>query len=260
MRMKTVVLAMGIAGLIAMGCQGPKGDTGATGGQGSQGPQGTAGTPYTPPTLGPAPTITLSSNGSALTSNDNLATALNTLGYAFTDSGSVGPTGGAQLIIDGQNGGNALPDWSAHLNSGGHVLITGGSATAGFLASVGLYFTTDGTLAWHRTNACANDWTTTAFLPLLAYVPMTMEFEPGTTNLVGHMTHISPASIWITGTTLLGMNCEGKYIAAVREYPSGGTLTYMLLNIGDPGFITTNDQEFFVTPFIKGYLEWLRTR
>jgi len=240
---------------MGLGCEGKTGPAGPAGATGAQGPQGEQGQPYTPPPLDPAPTITLSYNiASRITT---VVSALNTLGYTWTDSGTVIPTGGAQVIIRSADTGPALPDWSTFLNNGGHILLISGSNTAAYCASVGQYFTIDATCSWHSAG-CFFDWNTVTSHPILKYIPINYDFEGSTGNWT--MTHFAPASSGITGTTLLGINCEPNYIAAVREYPTGGTLTYLLYAIGDSGWITTNDQNIFFTPFIKGYLEWLRTR
>jgi len=151
-----------------------------------------------------------------------------------------------------------LPDWSAHLNGGGHVLIVGGSGSAAYTNSLGQYFTTDGTAAWHQSNGCTYDWYAWTSHPILKYVPI--NYELGNQFASSHSTHLLASSTQLTTTTLLGINCEPNYIAAVREYPSGGTVTCLLLLVGDVADITSADQTIFVTPFIRGYLEWIQYR
>jgi len=252
----TLVLILGLF----LGCEGKTGPAGSAGATGEQGPQGTAGTPYTPPTLAAAPTITLSYNAAA--NITNVVSALNTLGYTWTDSGTVKPSGGAQVIINSQDGGptpDPLPDWSAHLNAGRHVLLMGGTSEPTYCTSIGQYFTTDGTCTWHMTNACTSDWISFGTShPILKYLPATYEF--GNQSATYNVTHFAASTTQLTGTTMIGFNCEPNYIAVVREYPSGGTITFILLDIGRGAYTTANDVTMFVTPLIKGYLEWLRMR
>jgi hypothetical protein len=201
---------------------------------------------------GNASSITICTNGASSSMDDNIWNALTNLNYSFTSSGSGCPTSGYDLIIVCQDGGNALPDFSNHLNNGGHVMVFGGSGRSAFTTSLGNYLKTDGTSSWHTSTTQPN-WLTLGNHPITCYVPSSYNFYLSSHTY--HMTHLLGSSSQPTGVTIIGRNSEPNYICGVREYQSGGTFTWMGLDIN--WRIDSSDQTNFVQPFLKGYMEWV---
>lgn len=84
------------------------------------------------------------------TATTNIITALNDLGEPFADVSPNFPApGSADIIIIGMDGGNAGPDYNAYLDSGGDVIVTGGSSLQDYVNWVGNYFNTTDTIGWH---------------------------------------------------------------------------------------------------------------
>jgi hypothetical protein len=90
---------------------------------------------------------------------------------------------------------------------------------------------------------------------LTKYLPETYDFT--NVQVSQHTVHLTAAQP--VNTTLLGLTCEGasSYIYASRRYPSGGTFTYMGLDLGKytDGL---SSQTGFVVPLLRGYFEYLR--
>src|SRR5262249_31207222 len=90
------------------------------------------------------------------------------------------------------------------------------------------------------------------------------DFHRGAIPLTGssHMMHLAASQP--PGTTLLGMTCDNgsaPYLLGSRRYPSGGTFTGMALTLLNTGTYEPDpeSQPTFVVPFLRGYLQYVRS-
>ena len=196
---------------------------------------------------------TLSLGGSAIT---NVASALDALGEPFTAAGTNPAAPASGVLVVSNDGGNPLdvPSFQSFLDEGGHILVVGGSATSTYHSSVATFFSLGAGNNWHQSNTCTNDWTKTGAHPITALLPATHEFSNQSTSY--HMLHFAGAQP--AGTTILGDTCHAgdTSILATRTYASGGTITYMALDLGPYSGGTTSAD--FVQPFLQGYLAYVR--
>ena len=105
---------------------------------------------------------------------------------------------------------------------------------------------------WHQSSMCASDWNVAGAHPMTALMPAAYEFTDQSISY--HMLHFTAAG-QPPETELLGYNCEAgpnNYVLATRRYPSGGTFTYMALDIGPYSDAASGPN--FVQPFLQGYL------
>lgn len=204
-------------------------------------------------------TAALSSTASAQSiilagsSNSYVKQALDNLGVTYTEELSMWATpDAADVLIMADDGGTDTPvDYSTHLANGRHVLMIGGSNWGPYYSWVDGYLTRDASTGWHTSGDCMSDWTTTGANPVTALLPATYEFADQDTSY--HMLHFAASQP--AGTVLLGQTCHAapdNYVAAVRTYPSGGTFTYMALDLGQYQAGTTSAD--FVEPFLHAYL------
>jgi len=200
---------------------------------------------FSSPALGQ--TIQLGGNATTYPS-----TSLNNLGQVYTQTATwPAPFAADSLIVSWDGGTDPMPDYTAHLDSGGHVLIIGGSNLAAYAASIQPLFPNDYSQGWHQSSGCANDWTITNAHPSTQYLPATWEFASQTNTY--HMMHFD--NIQDPNTVLLGQSCEGvpSNIAAIRTYQNNGLLMYMALDVGNYG--AEPALSAFLTPLIRGFLE-----
>lgn len=189
--------------------------------------------------------------GTNATTTRNIRDALTGLGFAFVDqSGTMTPSaaglGAGDFIIIGNDGGSqALSDYTAFLNAGGHVIVAGGSSLAAYRDWVDNYFNiVDTGLGWHLDGG----WTTTSAHAVNAYLPANYVFHNN--FMTYHMLGLAATP----NTTLLGVNAEPNAVGAIRSYANGGTFHYMALDIGGQ-YQNVNDQAQFVQPWLRGAIE-----
>jgi hypothetical protein len=189
------------------------------------------------------------------TSSAGISQALNVLGRSFTAAGStMGPNpatyglhAGDFIIISNDGGTDAsFFDYNSFLNSGGHVILVGGSNYQPYRDWVTGYFnTTDTANTWHTDGA----WTNTAVSnALMSGVPTSYTFENNSATY--HMLGFLPT----TNTLLYGQNAENISIGAYRTYSNGGSLNYMAMDIGNGSYVTTKDLNDFVVPWLRSAL------
>ncbi|MBL8943089.1 MAG: DUF4215 domain-containing protein [Myxococcales bacterium] len=187
-----------------------------------------------------------------------LVSALNALGETFTEDGSEWPAGGAANILVIAHDGATLPggDYQAHIDAGGHVLLVGGSGDPAYAAWASTYLANTGEGSWHQSSECAWDWNSVGAHPITALLPANYEFVDQSISY--HMLHFTAAG-QDAGTELIGQTCEAiadNYVLATRAYASGGTFTYMALDLGP--YSDAMSEADFVAPFLEGYLAYVR--
>ncbi len=187
----------------------------------------------------------------------NLITALNELEEQSNESTDYWlAADSADILIHGHDGGSAnMPDYSAHLAAGKHVIVFGGSGLSSYFDNnispnfAGVY------KGWRQVTDCDPDWTTTEAHPITQYVPETYVFP-----LTAHSYHMVLFNEnQDDSVTLLGRKCSeapNNYIAAVKKFPGGGTFTWMAFDLGSR--TNANSQSEFITPFMRGYLDFIR--
>jgi hypothetical protein len=161
----------------------------------------------------------------------------------------LGLGAGDVIIISMDGGTGPFRDYTPFLTAGGHLIIVGGSDWDDYRTWASLYFNiTDTGIGWHTDG----DWHTGAPHPITQYMPLNHLFlENGHTY---HMLAIAPT----VDTTPLGTNDEGVVVAAVRSFAGGGTCQYMALDLGPrPGGPGGPDQDDFITPWVRGSLEFV---
>ena len=180
------------------------------------------------------------------TSETYIASALTSLGETFTSepSGTWPPASGVGTLIianDGYTG--TLIDYTAHLASGAHVIVVGGSASTAYVTWINDYVTT--------ISSPAPTSTITQFLPT------TYNFTAAT--ITYHMTEFLPTASQPSGTYVLGNTCVGAdpNVLATRRYTSQGTFTYDAFDIGN--YTDANSQAGYVAPLLRGALLYLRS-
>ncbi len=188
-----------------------------------------------------------------------LASELAGLGETWSTPAYVwGDPDAKGVVIIGNDGGlGTFPDYSTFLAAGRHLLVVGGSGDDAFSPWLDGYLATDGPGLWHESSGCTPDWTSTASHPLTKLLPATYEFDRE--ELSYHPLHLSATQP--AGVVLLGATCDNPdapYISATRRYASGGTFTYLALDLGtyqDPA-----GQSEFIRPFLQGYLAFVRSK
>ena len=188
-----------------------------------------------------------------------LSSALNALGEVYASSPEEWPAPGeAGVIIIGHDGATpSAPDYQTHLDAGGHLLLVGGSGDPAYAAWASAFIANTGEGNWHTSDTCASDWNTAGAHPMTALLPAAYEFMDQSISY--HMLHFTAAG-QPPDTELLGQSCEAgpnNYVLATRRYASGGTFTYMALDIGYYG--DAMSEAGFVQPFIEGYLAYIRS-
>ncbi len=191
------------------------------------------------------------------TSSGGISQALNSMGRTFTAAGStMGPNpatyglkAGDFIIISNDGGTDAsFFDYTSFLNSGGHVILVGGTNYQPYRDWVAGYFnTTDTANTWHTDPGKA--WTNTAIgNAVTSGVPSTYTFDniSATYHMLGFLA--------TPNTLLYGQNAETISIAAYRSYSNGGSLNYMALDIGNGSYVTTMDLNGFVVPWLRAAL------
>lgn len=191
--------------------------------------------------------------------NIHLMSALDALGEPYTLDGSEWPAvGSGGVLIIGHDGASVTaPNYQLHLDAGGHLLLVGGSGDPAYAAWAQAFIVNTGEGNWHQSSACASDWNAVGAHPMTALLPAAYEFMDQ--SLSYHMLHFTAAG-QPADTELLGQNCEpgpNNYVLATRRYPSGGTFTYMALDIGPYSDAASGPN--FVQPFLQGYLDYVRT-
>lgn len=149
-----------------------------------------------------------------------------------------------------------FPNYQPLLDSGGHVLLVGGSGDSDYRNLIASYLSVTSSYTWHQSSSCSPDWTTGPAHPITAFLPATYEF-PNVASTY-HMLHFTSAQ---ASATILGRTCEGQTdngLVAVRTYPSGGTFTYIVLDIGNYGDNATVTT--FVRPLLRGWLGYVRSK
>lgn len=198
--------------------------------------------------------LTIAGNGRTYAVN-----AATGLGEVFTNYSANQwlPANNVVVLIEANDGASAPPDYSTPLNAGAHILLIGGSGLQAYTTEIDKYVATDKTFAWHQSSGCTADWIAIGNHPAGKYLPATIEFS-GNQSVSYHMLHF--AAQQPMGTTLFGRSCEGNtnYVAVSRTYSSGGTFTYMALDVGNYTDTTVQSDTTFVRPLIKGWLEWVR--
>jgi hypothetical protein len=150
------------------------------------------------------------------------------------------------------------PDYTAHLDSGKHVLMIGGSGDPAFQDYISGYLGVGVFQSWHTAEDCMTDWNTGAAHPMTTLLPAQYEFPEQSASY--HMVHFADAG-QPNGVTLLGRTCHSppdNHVLATRAYNNGGTFTYMALDLGPYADGIMQDQ--FVVPFLQGYFNWLQTK
>jgi len=179
----------------------------------------------------------------------NAERALDILGESYTvvdaypDPGGYGP---GDILVLGYDGGTGpFPDYTAFLNSGGDIILAGGSSLDQYRAWASLYFNiTDTGAGWHTDG----DYHETTAHIANQYMPDDYTFEDS--SMTFHMLGFDPGP----DTTLLATNDEDVSIHAFREYANGGSFNYMALDINGP-YGTDGDINNFVVPWLRGGLE-----
>ena len=182
------------------------------------------------------------------------SSALSNLGLPFTqlNPGGWPPPMGADVLIVSWDGGSAvMPDYTAHLDSGRHLLIIGGSNLAAYAASIQPLFPNDYAAGWHQSSGCVSDWNDANAHVATQYLPAIYEFSNQSNTY--HMMHFN--DLQDPSTVLLGTTCEGspRNIAAIRTYQNNGLLMYMALDVGNYG--AEPALSAFLTPLIEGFLD-----
>ncbi|MCC6294534.1 MAG: hypothetical protein IT164_17920 [Bryobacterales bacterium] len=181
------------------------------------------------------------------TNHDGLKAALDTAGITYSEESTMFPDpsglgAGDYIILSNDGGLDPGADYTAFLNAGGRLVMTGGSNDDAFRTWLSGYFNlTDTASGWHTDG----DWHKAGPHPLTSLLPNDYTFENNSATY--HMTGFLPG----TDTTFLGQNDEPFAIAAVRTYANGGYFYYMALDIGANGYTTANDQANFVVPFVR---------
>jgi cysteine-rich repeat protein len=187
-----------------------------------------------------------------------LANALTALGEAFTGEDTEWPTPGSDgVLIVGHDGASPdAPDYQPHFDAGGHLLLVGGSGDPAYAAWANGFFAASDDGSWHQSNTCAADWNTVGAHPMTASMPANWEFTDQ--SLSYHMIHFEAAG-QSPDTELLGQSCEAgpdNYVLATRRFASGGTFTYLALDVGQ--YSDAASEAGFVAPFLQGYLDYVR--
>ncbi len=180
------------------------------------------------------------------------AQSLQNLGLAYSESVGVWPTPMVAdvLIISWDGGLSVMPDYTAHLDSGRHILVIGGSGTQayadGFIGIFNHAYT-----GWHQSSGCSNDWTASTPHPSTQYLPAFWEFSNQSNSY--HMMHFD--NVQDPATVLLGYTCEGSpnNVAAIRTYNNNGLLMYMGFDVGNYG--AEPALSAFLTPLIRGFMD-----
>jgi cysteine-rich repeat protein len=188
--------------------------------------------------------------------------ALNALGEPFDPASDettrLGDAPTAGVLISANNGdvGKYPTNYQTFLDAGGHILLIGGAETTDFRDFVGAFLNVGTSYVWHRSDNCTSDWNIGPAHPMTRLLPATYEFSVA--DMSYHMLHLLPTQP--QGTVVLGTTCEAEdsHILAIRTYPSGGTFAYLAFTIGTYG--NTQTSEEFVEPFLKGYLEYVRSK
>jgi hypothetical protein len=167
------------------------------------------------------------------TASGGISQALNSLGRTFTAAGAtMGPNpatyglrAGDVLIISNDGGtDSSFFDYTSFLNSGGHLILVGGSNYQPYRDWVAGYFNiTDTANTWHTDGA----WTTLVNNTVTSGLPSPYTFTG--TSLTYHMLGF----LSTPNTVLYGRNDEGVAVGAFRTYSNGGTLNYMALDLGN---------------------------
>jgi cysteine-rich repeat protein len=188
----------------------------------------------------------------------NVQTALNTIGEPFSVSNSMWlqPNAADVLIMSNDGGLDAGLDYTAHLNSGKHVLIIGGTQWDPYYAYwMNIFSVAD--FGWHTSDDCMQDWNKNGNHLITSLLPDTYNFPDQ--NASYHMMHFTEAG-QPNNTTLIGNTCHqgpDNYVLISREYMNNGTLTYLAYDLGS--FANGNMQGEFVVPFLQGYFLWLQS-
>lgn len=185
----------------------------------------------------------------------NIIQALNGLDLGYVDaSNTMNPdpaaydlSAGDVIIISNDGGSGPFVDYTDFMESGGHLIVMGGSSDQNYRDWAALYFTlTDTDNSWHTDGA----WVTTEVNhPAAQGLPVTYTFENNSATY--HMLAFLPAA----DTVLYGRNTEPNFIAAFRTYPGGGSINYMALDIGNQSYTTTTDNNTFVFPWISSAMQ-----
>jgi cysteine-rich repeat protein len=187
--------------------------------------------------------------------------ALTALGETFTQGGTYPAAGNGVFILSNDGGNGPFVDYTSMLNAGAHILLIGGSnlgtGAGSYTAYVNTYVTTDNTSNWHQSSDCVNDWNAIGTHPITQFLPATYEFTNQSVSY--HMLHLSATQP--TGATLIGQTCASAAhnppgVLVTRTYPSGGTLTVFVQDVGNYSDANTPTQ--FLQPFLKGYLAYVR--
>jgi hypothetical protein len=170
---------------------------------------------------------------------------INRIGNSAIDPALDG-LGAGDIIIYGFNGTlGPFFDYTSFLNSGGHLLVAGGSNYDPYRTWVSLYFNlTDTSGGWHTDGP----WTRTAVIPQSAGLPANYTFQNNLATF--HMLGIAPT----VNTTTYGQNGEGVSVAGIRSYANGGTFHYMAMLVSQSSFLTSTDYTTFTRPLIQGAL------
>jgi len=188
-------------------------------------------------------TVLLGGNSTSI-----LSTALDQLsvpyvlanGESTPDPASYDVGLGDIILISNDGGGGPYFDYTDFLNSGGQLIVVGGSNVNEYRTWASLYFnTTDTSLGWHTDGAWYNLYAENG-------LPLNYTFEDS-----GATYHMLAFDV-TPNTYYYGMNDEGQLIAAVRFFDNGGSLNYMALDIGTYG--TGNDLNNFVLPWLSASL------
>ena len=188
-----------------------------------------------------------------------IQTALNTVGepYMVNNSQWLQPNAADVLIMSNNGGGGGAPNYTAHLDAGGHVLMIGGSSLAEFYTFIDSHIQTANNLnSWHQATDCVDDWNTGPDHPMTSMLPESYEF--GNQSISFHMAHFADAG-QPNEVELLGRTCHAapdNHVLATRHYDNGGSFTYMALHLGP--YDDANFQADFLVPFLQGYFMWLQ--
>jgi hypothetical protein len=190
------------------------------------------------------------------TVNHNLEEALTELGEPFIRRApgvfpSPAELGFGDIIVIGNDGGridNPPLDYHAFLNSGGAIILAGGTNYNAWRNWTAGYFNITHTAgAWHTDG----QWHSIPDHPANHYLPPNYLFADN--RLTFHLLGFLPTA----DTTLLGANDEGIAIAAIRRYANGGSFNYMALDLGNYDR-DGHDQTSFITPWLRGALDVAR--
>jgi hypothetical protein len=184
------------------------------------------------------------------TDHGNLDTALTALGDSYTDVGNdmIDPSsyGAGDVLILGMDGGGSIYDYASFLNSGGHLIVTGGSNDGGYRTWAADYFNlTDTGSGWQTDGA----WHTTVVDTATEYLPANYTF--GDAYVTYHMLAFLPTA----NTVLLGTNDEPYSILALRTYANGGSFEYLAIDPSPARYGTAGDLTNFTEPFLRGALQ-----